>query len=136
MALQTLLIHWLQRFRVPKKRGRGAHHPNAAIEDGVELLAALKRNRLPMAVWWEARVVRVWTWPPDDANRLTRVVRQLLDMVVADAADGGGAGATSCTHPSTINSPADICRSCTRSLFGSLFVDYKCIELRSVGGEP
>lgn len=118
MALQTMVNHWLQCFRAPKRARSGTPCSDAVM--------ALKRNRQARAVWWEARVVRIWTWPAEDGAALLRMARAVLEAIIATGTPEGG-GCTSSTH--VITDTAEICAACTHRMYAELTVDYKCATL-------
>ena len=116
LVLQSLVTHWLQHYRIPKR----VHGKEA------EMLVSLKRERQARAVWWEARVVKIWTWPAEDAAALIGLCRTVLEAALAPEA-----GSTICTttHGRNISGTGDICASCTAKMLADLSADYKCVLL-------
>jgi hypothetical protein len=79
-------------------------------------------------VWWEARVVRIWTWPTEARSDLTDLCRVVLSAL-PDATSTVPAAGQCAGGPHRVTTLDDICPACTRSVFADLAVDYKCVTL-------
>lgn len=133
VALQSLVTYWLQLVqRPPGKRARTGHTDSP--------LLVLKRERQARAVWWEARLVRIWTWPREVLGDLIALCRLLIDTV-----SGTDAGLSVCPvdQQHTVQKMEDVCAACTRTFLDrvailgtdwepvrdALTLDYKCISI-------
>lgn len=114
VAVQSLVNHWLQASL--RKRARSSAEPP---------LLRLKRERQARAVWWEARMVRIWTWPVEVSEDLVTLCRTVIQAVQQPDATCPTQG----RH--VVCQAEDICRPCTRAVFDVLAVDYKCITLEN-----
>ena len=121
LAVQGLVMHWLGGVRT-SKRSRGGKQANVCGP-----LLALKRERQPWAVWWEARMVRLWTWPDTMTEELLLLCRAVIDAVTS------GQPEAACEH--SINDKveltglADICVPCSKAVLQRITADYKCASL-------
>ena len=123
LAVQGLLMHWL-RFVRPAKRRR-----TETDGDVPASLLALKREQQPLAVWWEARLVRLSTWPPSLREELVIMARAVIQAVTS--AECPSDSAEACQH-SILTGLSDICVSCSHKVLAALTTDYKCVHLLRV----
>jgi hypothetical protein len=121
LAVQGLALHWLGGVRTSKRR-RAGQEANACGP-----LLALKRERQPWAVWWEARMVRLWTWPDTLSEELLLPCRAVIDAVTSEPP------AAACAHSINdkveVTGLADICVLCSRAVLQRITADYKCASL-------
>ena len=73
-VLQELADHWLRLHRrgKPKAGAPGWHQE-------------LKTQRQPRSVWWEARLLRIWTWPMELRAHLVHLCAPVLAVVRREA---------------------------------------------------
>ena len=90
----------------------------------------LKRNRQFQIVWWEARAVKIWTWPDDVRQTLIHFCILLLQKAFGATSDceHGYTHGTFRVRPS-ICGDDDICGACTKTMLAELRMDYKCLDI-------
>lgn len=77
-----------------------------------QMFHALYEERETSAVWWEARLVRMWTWPASLESLLLDFFRQMVALIIEIQLSD-----SVCDHrkpPRTQNGLADFCHACLR----------------------
>jgi hypothetical protein len=122
LALQETTLLWLR--MTPSGRKSGPELP----------MLALKRTKQFHTVWWEARCVKVWTWPMELKDSLVELCHTLLETLSGNATECSKHGFEKMTFQvrPVFNQTSDICHDCTHLMFDQLRLDYKCINLSSM----
>lgn len=110
------------------------------MDDGAAALAslvALRRERQPRAVYWEARVVRVATWPAELRPDLLAACRALVACMTT--IPGGDVRPVPCAESAhRIGAAEEACHACTHRVLADLLDNYspRCMPLPSTGCLP
>ena len=121
MAIQELLLMWLKLFNTPRR------------SDSTQTPGDLRRTKQFCTVWWEARCVKIWTWPAEYKVGLidmchTLVAKALQPLPGMQCAAHGYQQQSFRVRP-VFNNIQDICASCTCIMLEALRMDYKCIDI-------
>ena len=123
LAVQELLWMWM---RLQQRR----------VGEAMTLLGHLKTQRRFCTVWWEARAVKVFTWPEDLRIALVQSCRVVIQRALASPPrlecpeHGCDPLAQTFRKRPTVAEAADICSACSQLMLDCLRMDYKCIDLR------
>ena len=106
----------------------------SGAENALAGLIALRRERQPRAVYWEARVVRIATWPMERRAELLAVCRALLVHLTAPrGADGSPLCAGEGHH--RIGAIEEACPACVHRVLMDLVDNYSPPGARPAWGK-
>ena len=120
IALQELSLFWLRLFNVRRK-------------DAPPLPTSLRKNQQFLWVWWEARPIRIWTWPADLRTALVQFCRAVLvkSLHTEPPPCRHGYNQHNFHERPVLATVDDICAMCAKSMLADLQADYKCVELEA-----
>ena len=120
IAMQELVLFWLKMHNSSRSRAATTSTPQSS----------LKKQKQFVWIWWEARAVRIWTWPTELKDALvimcTNILARALDNRAVTCQHGYNQ--QSFQHKPTMVTLDDICSCCTKSMMEDLRLDYKCLQ--------
>jgi len=120
VVLQELVLQRLPWVRAPRR--------SETDTDSAATTRRLWKERQPRTVWWEARTVRVWTWPAELRAALVEACRGVL-ACVRTAEPRSDANRCGEEKHRGLEDLSAACAPCTWRLLEMLRGDYKCVSL-------
>ena len=121
IALQEMVLLWLKMYNVRRK-------------DAATVAVCLRTQQQFLWVWWEARSIRIWTWPPELKDALINFCRALLCKALQSEPSPckHGYAQRAFKEKPPLLEINDICSMCAKSMLNDLRMDYKCLSFQHI----